>query len=84
MRRTQLYLDDDIWKTLHVQARQSRTSVSELVRRAVRAEYGNSPAHRRQAMQDWVGVWKDRKDLRDSLTYVRQLRKGMRLRRFAS
>jgi len=84
MRRTQLYLDEDIWKALHVQARQSRTSISELVRKAVRAQYGNSQAHRRQATQGWVGIWKDRKDLPDSLTYVRQLRKGMRLRRFAS
>ena len=84
MKRTQLYLDDDIWKTLHIQSRQLGTSVSELVRQTVRERYGSSPANRRQAMQAWVGVWKNRKDLPDSETYVRRLRKGARLRRIAS
>ena len=84
MRRTQLYFDEDMWTALHIQARRAGTSVSELVRQAVRDRYGNSPENRRRAMQDWVGVWQSRKDLPDSETYVRRLRKGTRLRRFAS
>ncbi len=83
MKRTQMYLDDDMWKALHIRSRQSRTPISELVRQAVRDKYGNPLANRRQAMQAWVGLWKDRRDLRDSETYVRQLRKGERLRRIA-
>ena len=84
MKRTQLYLDDDIWNALHIQARQAGTSVSELVRQAVRDRYGNSHENRRQAMKDWVGNWQGRKDIPDSETYVRRLRKGTRLRRFSS
>ncbi len=84
MRRTQLYLDDEMWKALHIQSRQSGASISELVRLAVRDKYGSSLANRRQAMQAWVGIWKDRTDLPDSQTYVRRLRKGTRLRRIAS
>jgi hypothetical protein len=84
MRRTQLYLDDDIWKALHVQARQRRTSVSDLVRQAVRDRYGSSPANRRQAMMALVGMWKDRDDLPDATTYIRRLRRGKRLKRIAS
>jgi hypothetical protein len=84
MRRTQLYLDNDIWKALHVRSRQQRTSISELVRQAVRDRYGSSPANRRQAMAALVGMWKDRGDLPDSTTYVRRLRKGKRLKRIAS
>jgi hypothetical protein len=84
MKRTQLYLDDDIWNVLHIQARQGGTSVSELVRRAVRDTYANSPEKRRRAMQDWVGTWRGRKDVADSETYVRRLRKGKRLRRLVS
>jgi hypothetical protein len=84
MRRTQLYLDDDIWKALHVQSRQRRTSVSELVRQAVRDRYGSSPANRRQAMMALVGIWKDRDDLPDATTYIRRLRRGKRLKRIAS
>ncbi len=81
MKRTQLYLNEDIWKALHVRSRQQGTSISELVRQAVRDKYGSSPARRKQAMQALVGMWKDRKDLPDSTTYVRRLRKGTRLRR---
>ena len=79
MRRTQLYLDEDIWKALQIQARQTGASVSELIRRAVRDKYLMSPENRRRAMQAWVGIWKDRKDLPDTETYVRRLRKGRRL-----
>jgi len=84
MRRTQLYLDNDIWKALHVRSRQQRTSISELVRQAVRDRYGSSPANRRQAMAALVGMWKDRDDLPSTTTYVRRLRKGKRLKRIAT
>jgi len=84
MKRTQLYLHEDIWKALHIRSRQQRTTISELVRQAVRDKYGSSPANRRQAMQAIVGLWKNRKDLPDTETYVRRLRKGKRLRTLAS
>lgn len=83
MRRTQLYLHEDIWKALHIRSRQQRTSISELVRQAVSEKYGSSPAGREQAMQALVGIWKDRKDLGDSGSYLRRLRKGKRLRRLS-
>ena len=84
MKRTQLYLNEDTWKALLVRSRQQGTSISELVRQAVRDKYGSSPASRRQAMQALVGLWKDRKDLPDSTAYVRRLRKGNRLKRIVS
>lgn len=84
MKRTQLYLNEDIWKALHVRSRQQGTSISELVRQAIRDKYGSSPARRRQAMQALVGLWKDRKDLPDSTAYVRRLRKGNRLKRIVA
>ena len=84
MKRTQLYLNEDTWKALHIRARQRKTSISELVRQAVREKYGRSAADRREAMQAFVGIWKDREDLPDSEQYVRRLRKGKRLRRIAS
>lgn len=84
MKRTQLYLHEDTWKALHIRSRQQGTTISELVRQAVRDKYGSSPAGRRQAMQSLVGLWRNRKDLPDSESYVRRLRKGKRLRRIAS
>lgn len=83
MRRTQLYLEDDLWKTLHILARQSRSTVSELVRRAVREKYLGDAARRKEALLSAVGLWKDRTDLPDTETYVRSLRKGDRLKRIS-
>ena len=85
MKRTQLYLEESVWKLLQIHARQSGTSISELVRQAIRDKYAISPAKRREAMQAVVGMWKDRTDLPDTETYIRQLRRGRRrLRRLAS
>jgi hypothetical protein len=84
MKRTQLYLQENIWKTLHVRSRQLGTSISELVRQAIKEKYGNSPASRKEAMQALVGLRKDRRDLPDTAAYVRKLRKGKRLRRISS
>jgi len=84
VKRTQLYLDEDIWKALQIDSRQRRTSISDLVRQAIRDRYGSSPANRSKAMQALVGIWRDRNDLPDTGKYVRQLRKGKRLSRIAS
>jgi len=84
MKRTQLYLNEDIWETLHIRARQQRTTISELVRQAVRERYSRSSTDRRHAMQALVGMWKNRRDLADSTAYVRSLRRGSRLKRIAS
>ena len=83
MKRTQIYLDEDIWKVLHIHSRQRHTSISNLVRQAIRDRYGSSPANRSKAMQALVGIWRDRNDLPDTGKYVRQLRKGKRLSRIA-
>jgi hypothetical protein len=81
MKRTQLYLDEDLWSTLHAHALREKTTISELVRKAARERYMNDPEQRRADMMAAVGVWKDREDLSDSEAYVRNLRKGSRLKR---
>jgi len=83
MKRTQLYLQEDMWKVLHIRSRQDGTSISELVRNAVREKYGSSPVGRRESMQALVGLRKGRKNMPDSTVYVRRLRKGKRLARIA-
>lgn len=81
VRRTQLYLDDELWKTLHVLARQSHSTVSDLVRTAVREKYLGGSEARKEALLSVIGVWRDRADIPDSAAYVRRLRRGTRLRR---
>jgi len=81
MRRTQLYLEDEVWELLRVKARQNRTTISDLVRSALRDKYFTGRPDRKEAMLDAVGLWKDRTDLPETQTYMRQLRKGTRLKR---
>ena len=78
MKRTQLYLDDHLWNALHAGARNRRTSVSELVREAVRERYLGNLDERKRAMLAFVGSRKnDSKS--DAVEIVRSLRRGKRL-----
>lgn len=78
MRRTQLYLDDQLWGALHARARREKTSVSELVRQAVRERYLGDQERRSAAMQAFVGIRKSRAERTDSIDEVRALRRGSR------
>ena len=81
MKRTQLYLEENVWKVLQILSRQSGASISDLVRQAVRERYVGGKTNREQVLKSVVGLWKDRRDLPGTETYVRRLRKGDRLKR---
>jgi len=81
MKRTQLYMEDDVWKVLQIRAKQSKSTLSELVRQAVREKYLDKKSERREALLSAIGIWKDRTDLPDTETYVRNLRNDDRLKR---
>jgi hypothetical protein len=81
MRRTQLYLDDHLWNALHARARSRKTTVSELVREAVRERYLGKQDEQMKAMQEFVGIRKDRSKPEDAVEYVRRLRTDDRLDR---
>ncbi|MGI8744093.1 MAG: CopG family transcriptional regulator [Bryobacteraceae bacterium] len=81
MRRTQLYLDDDLWNALHTRARSNGTTVSDLVRQAIRDRYFGGLEDRGRAMQAFVGIRKERPGAPDAVEYVRSLRRGTRLER---
>ena len=81
MRRTQLFLDDQLWGALHARARSEKTTISELVRQAARERYLGRQETRMAAMQSFVGIRKSRARAADSSEEVRQLRRGSRLDR---
>jgi hypothetical protein len=74
VRRTQLYLEDDLWAALHSKALLEGATISELVRRAARERYMANYEQRREAMLDVVGIWKDRADVDDAESFIRNLR----------
>ncbi len=81
VRRTQLYLDEDLWTTLHARARSQQTTVSELVREAVRERYLGNRDLRMKAMQAFVGIRKQPAGAPGAVEMVRSLRRGSRLDR---
>jgi hypothetical protein len=81
VRRTQLYLDEQLWAALHAKAEMEKTTVSELVRKAVRECYLGDDERRRIAMQEFVGCARELDSGLDSTEEVRQLRRGTRFER---
>lgn len=78
MRRTQLYLSEDLWNALHFHAHLNGQTVSELVRKAAREKYMGNPEERQAAMEGIVGLWKDRKDTDSAEAGIRKVRKTVR------
>lgn len=87
MRRTQLYLDEQLWNALHTRARGQKTTISELVRQAIRERYLGPQDEKRRAMLAFIGSRKNASaagaatESKDAVEYVRALRRGDRLER---
>ena len=79
MKRTQLYLDEDVSRLLAAESQRRGTTVSALVREAVAAAYGHREVTDRTAIiRRLAGVWADRGDIGDTETFVRGLRRSTR------
>lgn len=81
MRRTQLYLDDHPWDALHTYAHNQNTTISELVREAVRERYLGNRDQQAKAMQGFVGIRRQSSPRLTAIDSVRALRGGNRLDR---
>jgi hypothetical protein len=82
MKRTQLYLDDDLAKILSTVSRQRGTTMSELVRACIREKYGETQQVDKVALARQIaGIWKNRRDFGNTAHYVRRLRKDTRRER---
>ena len=79
MRRTQLYLDEQMWNALHSRALLKKTTVSELVREAVRERYLGDREDHEKAMLALVGIRKEATEPVNAVKYVRSFRSGSRL-----
>ncbi len=82
MKRTQIYLEDSIYNVLKVISRTRRTTVSELVRQAIRIVYKDQKQNKIEKFDNACGIWAERNDFMHPSKYVRSLRKGKRLERF--
>ena len=76
-----MYLDEHLWSALHARARSRKTTVSALVREAVRERYLGRRDEQMKAMREFVGIRKERSGPLDAVEYVRSLRQSGRLDR---
>lgn len=61
MSRTQIYLGEDERELLERASRATGASASELIRRAIRHTFGETPTGEKlRALQEASGIWKDR------------------------
>ncbi|MGH3870479.1 MAG: CopG family transcriptional regulator [Pseudonocardiaceae bacterium] len=76
MYRTQIYLDDDEVALLARESARTGASRSELIRRAVRSQYGvDTPEGRLAALRASAGAWSDRSAT--GADYVEELRSDL-------
>jgi hypothetical protein len=83
MKRTQLYLDEEMSRLLTAESRRRGTTVSALVREAVGATYGRRTSDEGHALiHRLAGVWADRNDLADTESFLRGVRRSTRPERW--
>ena len=79
MVRTQLYLDDEVHRRLRELAHRQGRTVSDLVREAVARAFGAGDIDQRiNTLEGITSLWRDRRDLGDTDSYVRRLRQDTR------
>jgi len=76
MKRTQIYLDKDIYQILKIESSLKNKNISSIIRDTLREKF-ISKKHS-TAIEETAGLWKDR-DF-DVDEYVRKLRKSKRLK----
>lgn len=82
MRRTQLYLDEEMARTLATLSRRKGTTVSQLVRESVKEKYmGQKEMDKASLARQLSGIWRARTELKDVDRAIRRLRRGTRLKR---
>ena len=85
MKRTQLYIDESQFQLLSFISREKKTTISDLVRKALDKVYGGKKRKTKEmikALHAAFGIWKNRTDLPPTDEYIRALRKGTRMKRF--
>jgi predicted CopG family antitoxin len=77
MKRTQIYLDDDIFEYLENESKIEHKSISEIIRESIRAKINFHVKDLVGKMNKIYGLWKDRDIEPDQ--YIRELRKDRKL-----
>ncbi|MGC8555318.1 MAG: ribbon-helix-helix protein, CopG family [Candidatus Acidulodesulfobacterium sp.] len=81
MRRTQIYLDDEIYEILKKESLVEGKSASQIIRENLKKNLLNKSNKISDAIDNANGAWKDRPDFKTN-DFIRKLRKGNRIDNF--
>ena len=70
-----------MWSLLRLRARETGTTMSDLVRQAVAEKYLSGSVERKRALRAIAGMWNDRPELPDTAAMVRNMRRDSRASR---
>ena len=76
MKRTQIFLDDDIYKFLKEESKKTGKTISKLIREKLRKEIKQNSENLLKNMQHIAGIWSYQ--MEDVDNFIRNLRKGER------
>ncbi|MBM4329690.1 MAG: ribbon-helix-helix protein, CopG family [Deltaproteobacteria bacterium] len=75
MVRTQIYLDQALKRALSRESHHRRVTVSELIRQAIEQFLKKGTFKFNEALEESFGLWSKRKDIGNTSTYVRKIRR---------
>ena len=81
MRRTQIYLDDEIYEILKKESLILGKSASQIIRENLKKNLVNKSNKISDAIDNSKGAWKDKPDFKIN-DFIRKLRKGNRIDNF--
>ncbi|MDQ7056405.1 MAG: ribbon-helix-helix domain-containing protein [Persephonella sp.] len=77
MKRTQIYLDEEVYKYLKAESKRTGKSVSEIIREKLRTEINQSKENLIKAIDETAGIWQYKTENVEET--IRNIRKGNRI-----
>ncbi len=77
MRKTQIYLDEEIYKYLKEESLKTGKTISELIREKLRKEINQNKESLLKAIKEVAGIWSYQNE--DVESFVRDIRRGERV-----
>ena len=77
MHRTQIYFDDEIYRYLKNQKKNTRQSYSEIIRKNIKLNIRKRTSEMIIKMENAAGAWKDK--VTDPEKYIRNIRKNRKI-----
>jgi len=80
MERTQIYLEKLHKEKLQQMAKESGKTMAELIREAVELYITNDQQQALNKLEETRGLWSDRDDIDDAVSYVKSMRENWKTR----